>query len=239
MATSSSSQLSFLEGKNVLVFDTETTGLPDRVPGAKWGTASEYWPYNMNEKYDNARIVSIAWAFVRSYNKDVLSAEPINEYIRYPEGFSDIPTTYIHGISFEQALLKGVPMADIIENCGLADAILECDYIIAHNIMFDVHILQNELFRLGDDRDMECAMQCAMRLDKMKELGLTICTGELGKDICQLEFKSRSGKDTNRIKKFKMPKLKELHTHLMGSEHDKQHSAGGDVLAVLNCLSKM
>lgn len=235
MALSSSSKLSFLEGKNVLIFDTETTGLPDRVPGAKWGSANEYWPYNMNEKYDNARIVSIAWAFVRSYNRDTLSFELIKEYIRYPEGFTEIPTTVIHGISFEQAMLKGVPMADIIENCGLADAILECDYIIAHNIMFDVHILQNELFRLGDDR----AMECAIKLDKMKALGHTICTGEFGKDICQLEFKSRGGRDTSRVKRFKMPKLKELHMHLMGAEHNNQHAAGGDVLAVLNCLSKM
>lgn len=231
----SSSKLSFLEGKNVLIFDTETTGLPDRVPGTKWGSPSEYWPYNMNEKYANARIVSIAWAFVRSYNRDTLSTELIKEHIRYPEDFTEIPTTEIHGISFQQAQEKGVPMTDIIENCGLADAILECDYIIGHNVMFDIHILQNELFRLGNDR----AMECVVKLDKMKALGRTICTGELGKDICQLEFKSRGGKDTSRIKRFKMPKLKELHNHLIGAEHDDQHSASGDVLALLNCLSKM
>lgn len=230
-----SSQLSFLEGKNILIFDTETTGLPDRVPGTKWGSASEYWPYNMNEKYDNARIVSIAWTFVRSYNRDAISNETIKEYIRYPEGFTEIPTTEIHGISFEQAQIKGIPMSEIIDNCGLAGAILGCDYIIGHNVMFDVHILQNELFRLGTD----IAMECAIKLDKMKKIGRTICTGELGKNICQLEFKSRGGKDTSRIKRFKMPKLKELHKHLIGAEHEDQHSASGDVLALLNCLSKM
>jgi len=36
-----------------------------------------------------------------------------------------------------------------------------------------------------------------------------------------------------------MPKLKELHSHLMGVEHEEQHSACGDVRAVLNCLGKM
>ena len=235
MANANSSYLCFLEGKNVMVFDTETTGLPDKVPGAKWGSPSEYWPYHRNEKYDNARIVSIAWAFIRSYNRDTLTGETIKEYIRYPEGFTEIPTTAIHGISFEHAQSKGIPMADIIDNCGLANAILECDYVIGHNVMFDVHILQNELFRLGSDK----AMECALKLDKMKVLGRAICTGELGKEICQIEFKSRSGKDTNRVRKFKMPKLKELHNHLMGAEHEEQHSASGDVLAVLNCLSKM
>ena len=67
--------------------------------------------------------------------------------------------------------------------------------IIAHNIMFDVHILQNELFRLGDAR----AMECAMKLEKMNNLGRTICTGELGKDLCQLEFKSRYGYATTSV----------------------------------------
>jgi DNA polymerase III epsilon subunit-like protein len=229
------SKLSFLEGKNILVFDTETTGLPERVPGAQWGTAGEYWPYNMNEKYDNSRIVSIAWSFIRSYDKDILEGDSIKHYIRYPEGFTEILTTAIHGISMEQAKREGVPFADIFENCGLADAIYNADYIIAHNVMFDLHILQNELFRLGSNR----AMEIIMRLDTLKVLGRIICTGEIGKDICKIEFKSRNGKDTNRIKKFKMPKLLELHMHLFGCEHDNQHNASGDVLAVLKCLSKI
>ena len=235
MANSGFSNLYFLEGKKVMVFDTETTGLPDRVPGAIWGSPSEYWPYTMNDKYENARIVSIAWAFIHNYNKTSLASKDISEYIRYPEGFIEIPTTAIHGISFDQAQTKGIPMVDILEKCGLADAILDCDYLIGHNVMFDVHILQNELYRLGSDKSMECAL----KIDKMKALGRTICTGEIGKEICQIEYKSRSGKDTNRIKKFKMPKLKELHNHLMGAEHEYQHSASGDVRAVLNCLSKM
>ena len=124
----------------------------------------------MNEKYTNARIVSIAWVFIRSYNRDTLTGELIKEYIRYPEGFSEIPTTEIHGISFEQAQTLGIPMADILDNCGLADAILGSDYVIGHNVMFDVHILQNELFRLGSD----IAMECVLKLDKMKALGREI-----------------------------------------------------------------
>jgi DNA polymerase III epsilon subunit-like protein len=229
------SKLTFLEGKNILVFDTETTGLPERVPGAKWGTAGEYWPFHMNEKYANSRIVSIAWAFVHSYDKDILEGNPIKYYIRYPEGFTEIPTTEIHGISMEQAQREGIPFADIFENCGLADALSNADYVIAHNVMFDIHILQNELFRLGTDK----AIEIVMRLDTYKALGRVICTGEMSKDICQIEFKSRSGKDTGRIKRFKMPKLVELHTHLFGQAHNDQHNAEGDVRAVLKCLSKM
>lgn len=243
MASSNNSKISFLEGRNVFIFDTETTGLPDRVPGAKWGSAGEYWPYHMNEKYASARIVSIAWTLVRSWDKDILEAEycktgeqsKIKEYIRYPAGFDEIPTTHIHGISIEQARRDGVPLLDIFENCGLADALETADYIIGHNVIFDIHILENELYRLGCDR----AMALIQRLEGMKAIGRAICTGELGKDICQLEFKSRDGRDTARVKRFKMPKLRELHLHLWGAEHDDQHSASGDVLAVIKCLSKM
>jgi DNA polymerase III epsilon subunit-like protein len=232
------SKLGFLEGKNVFIFDTETTGLPDRVPGAKWGSAGEYWPYHMNEKYATARIVSIAWAYIPSYDKSILEGQKILEYIRMPElgwGMKEIPTEHIHGISMNRAMDNGIPWADIFENCGLADALEGADYIIGHNVMFDVHILENELFRLGTDK----AMEIVQRLEGMKAIGRVVCTGEIGKDICQLEFKSREGKDTARIKRFKMPKLKELHTHLMGVEHDDQHSASGDVRALLNCLNKM
>jgi hypothetical protein len=82
-------------------------------------------------------------------------------------------------------------------------------------------------------------MTLIQRLESMKAIGQVICTGELGKDICQLEFKSRDGRDTTRVKRFKMPKLRELHMHLWGAEYDDQHSASGDVIAVIKCLSKM
>ncbi len=229
------SKLAFLESKNVLIFDTETTGLPERVPGARWGSSSEYWPYNMNDKYRDARIVSIAWSFIEGYNSNTLASETIKECIRYPEGFTEIPTTHIHGITMEHAVENGVSILDIFEKCGLADAIGQCDYIIGHNIMFDVHILQNELFRLGTERSIEAVW----KLETMKGLSRLICTGEIGKDICKIEFKSRDGKDTARVKRFKMPKLKELHQHVMGYEHDDQHSAKGDVQALLNCLGKI
>ena len=62
-----STPLQKLNGKNIFVFDTETTGLPDRGPSG-WGS---YWSYNINDKYENARIVSIAWSALHNYNKEL------------------------------------------------------------------------------------------------------------------------------------------------------------------------
>ena len=57
--------IEFLQNKNVFVFDTETTGLPEKTQ--KWGT---YWDYSLNDKYESARIVSIAWASIKNFDKN-------------------------------------------------------------------------------------------------------------------------------------------------------------------------
>lgn len=239
MASSSSkSVIDFLDGKNVFVFDTETTGLPERVPGAKWGTANEYWNYTINEKYDKSRIVSIAWAFVQSFDKVLVGNETIQHYIRYPDGFNDIPTTNIHGISFETALRQGIPFCDIFEKCGLFDKLIHADYIVAHNVNFDVHILLNELHRLDTDN----ATNAIRHILNIMSLGRCICTGELGKDICKLEYKSKFktvAPENKKFKSYKMPKLVELYKHFYGCEFEDAHNAEGDVRALLKCLERM
>ena len=42
------SPLHKINGRNVFVFDTETTGLPESGPNG-WGS---YWSYNINDKYE-------------------------------------------------------------------------------------------------------------------------------------------------------------------------------------------
>jgi DNA polymerase III epsilon subunit-like protein len=230
------SVIGFLEGKNVFVFDTETTGLPERVPGSKWGTASEYWSYTMNNKYNNSRIVSIAWAFIQSFDKLALDGEKIHHYIRFPEGFDSIPTTHIHGISYEYAINEGTLFNDIFENCGLYDKLIHAEYIIAHNVNFDIHILLNELFRIGTQK----ALEVISHIENIMALGHCICSGELGRDLCKIEYKTKSNFFNNkRNKGYKMPKLIELYKHFYGCEFDNAHNAEGDVCALLKCLIKM
>ena len=138
-----SSVINFLNGKNIFVFDTETTGLPEKT--SKWGT---YWDYNLNEKYESARIVSIAWSTLQSFDKNNINVNQIQHHIRYPEGFDSIPTTHIHGISIENAIENGITLRNILFNHGLAKALLNANYIIAHNAKFDYNVLMNELNRI-------------------------------------------------------------------------------------------
>ena len=248
------SPLKFLEGKNIFVFDTETTGLPERCPNG-WGS---YWSYFMNEKYESSRIISIAWSTIHNFNKDKInftesttdtstdtstdtttdttSTLKIEHYLRYPEGFTEINNTHIHGIKYEDAINKGIKFNDLLVNKGLCVDILKSDYIIAHNINFDYHVVMNELYRLGT----EYAHSCMLHLSTLKAKGKCICTGEITTDICKMEFKNTSNyKGNKKVKRYKMPKLSELYVYYYGKEFENQHSADGDVKALLEIMRKL
>lgn len=270
MESNKKSVIDFLKDKNVFVFDTETTGLPAK--STKWGT---YWDYKMNDKYDSSRIVSIAWSSLVNFDKNKISINinksngndnddedknndknndknddnnyEIRHSLRYPEGFSEIPTTHIHGISLQDALTKGMPFGLILSNLGLAISLLEADYIVAHNVGFDYHVLMNELYRIVSNNEppiynslliKEKANLCIEHLTDLYNNNRVICTGQLSTNICKIEFPTKNiylGSKKN----YKMPKLSELYNYYYGCDFENAHSAEGDVKALLECLVKM
>lgn len=224
-----------LNNKSVFIFDTETTGLPERVPHTTWGTPGEYWLYSMNDKYDKSRIVSVAWSLSKQFSKLIMS-DKIHYYIRQPEGFTDIPSSHIHGITFNMAVTDGIMFNDIFEDKGLYDDLLACEYIIAHNVYFDIHILLNELYRLNTEK----AKKTIVHIQSLITLKRCICTGNINKDICKLEFNnSKYTKSNKKQKIYKMPKLSELYKYYYGTEMENAHNAEGDVIAVKKCILKM
>ena len=121
-------------------------------------------------------------------------------------------------------------------NKGLCVDILKADYIVAHNINFDYHVLMNELYRLGTEH----AKACMLHLNTLKAKGKCICTGEITTDICKMEFKTVSTyKGNKKTKRYKMPKLSELYVYYYGKEFENQHSADGDVKALLEIISRI
>ena len=244
------SVIDFLKDQNVFVFDTETTGLPEKTQ--KWGT---YWDYKLNKKYDGSRIVSIAWSQIEKFNKNniINDINNIQHHLRYPEGFKEILNTNIHGISYEDILKTGLPFSLILNNMGLAQALLDADYIVAHNVGFDYHILMNELYRIVnhnvDNIDnntnlyvsvsaKDKANLCIEHLENLKNNGKLICSGKLSTNICKISFPTSNiylGYKTT----YKMPKLCELYKYYFGFDFENAHSAAGDVKALLECLVKM
>ena len=135
---------------DVLFFDTETTGIPER--SWEWHTDFDKYPH----------VVQIAW----------LHGCKVETHIIRPDGW-EIPqeTVDVHGITTEYALEHGEPFASVvdmfIQDCH--DAGLIC----GHNIHFDTSIIKANILReLGreyyDANDVENALYKGKRIDTMR-----------------------------------------------------------------------
>lgn len=117
-----------------LIFDTETTGLPKR-----WNapiTDSENWP----------RCIQVAWQLHDAHGKLI----DHKDFIVRPDGF-DIPfeSEQIHGISTALAKNQGLPLAEVLD--AFLQALSQTQYLVGHNVGFDVNIMGAELYRLQRD----------------------------------------------------------------------------------------
>ena len=113
-----------------LIFDTETTGLPQNWKAPL--TDFDNWP----------RLVQLAWQVHDLEGKLV----DVKNYIIKPEGF-DIPfnASKIHGISTERALQEGMPLLEVLEI--FMQDIEKAKFVVGHNISFDNSIVGCEFLR--------------------------------------------------------------------------------------------
>ena len=223
--------LKHLIGKKVFIFDTETTGIPTKKPNTKWGTRDEYFDYYNHDAYNQSRIVSIAWYYTNNFSQQSLDISKVDYYIRKPDTFTEINNSHIHNITYDMAISQGLDIQIILEQHNLEQHLLECEYIIAHNVMFDIHILLNELHRINKTNIITHILHL---LDTKQ----CICSGEIGKPICKLEF--ANSKYPKRFKiNYKMPKLSEFYKIVFNKEMENAHNAKGDVQALVEILSKI
>lgn len=175
----------------ILFFDTETTGKADfRSPPDA--------PHQPRLVQFGAILLDEDWREVSSAN-----------LIIKPDGFT-IPTeaSAVHGITTELANELGV-------DCSVARHIYRrwwacADLIVAHNIQFDLLIMDGELYRAsGGQKAWGGARD-------------TFCTMRAMTPICKLP---------GPYDDYKWPKLQEAHKHCFGSEFDGAHDAMADVRA--------
>ena len=111
----------------LLIFDTETTGLPRlKIPA---NIEPNNWPH----------IVSISWVILDS---DTNQIEKRRSYIIRPINWT-IPeeSVEIHGITSEKALQDGVQLSSVVGEF-LAE---QYDVLVAHNLEFDYNVLCNAI----------------------------------------------------------------------------------------------
>lgn len=135
---------------DVLFFDTETTGVPNR--SAKWNEDFSEYPH----------IVQIAWIF----------GNVSESHIIRPDGWK-IPeeTTAIHGITNEYAREHGESFVFVIDRF-IAFA-SKAGLLCGHNIHFDTGIIKANILReLGheyyDANNVEDALYKGKRIDTMR-----------------------------------------------------------------------
>jgi DNA polymerase III epsilon subunit-like protein len=133
----------------LLVFDTETTGLPKTRESAD--KAPNNWPH----------IVSISWAIL---NTDTNIIEKQENYVVKPINWViPVESTGIHGITHEYAMQHGSNLLDVI-NAFQSETY---DGIIAHNVNFDINVLVNAIrWDLGLETPIVSKIFCSMNMSR-------------------------------------------------------------------------
>src|SRR5690554_5391210 len=118
-----------------LIFDTETTGLP-RDYKLDY-THSDNWP----------RAVQIAWQL----HDDLGNLIEAKDFLIRPEGYN-IPydAEQVHGISTELAMAAGESLSVVLKE--FEEAVNKADYIVGHNVNFDINIMSAEYYRVNPVR---------------------------------------------------------------------------------------
>jgi DNA polymerase III epsilon subunit-like protein len=236
----------------ILVFDTETSGLPPRMPGETWAKQEEYGKRLLSfpdfKKKDSAwsqhidswpHIIQLSYIF---YDSDKPSrAKIVNKYIDIPEHVEiSESSAKIHHITRES-----IAAADEVNRAEIYDALKEfmkyvkkADIIVAHNAQFDRKMIVAELLRLSEEYDIP-------EIEIMMNDAYFECSMEKTKPICQLkakyEYVDKITGEPKFFYKIKSPKLTEAYQFFFGYEPNPEmlHDAIIDVIICLRvyCIS--
>ena len=206
----------------VLVFDTETTGLPQSYNAELTDFAK--WPH----------IVQLSFLLYDTEAKVVL------EYIDYiirvgPEVIISPESIAIHQITPARSQTEGVPIVEAL--AVFEKTLIEADLIVGHNISFDKKMLMVELLRhqlpnffyfaKGSTSGSSSTSGISSRRDQYAEY----CTMKQTTELCALSAVNKTTGKTY----CKYPTLSELHEHLFKSKPNGVHNAMIDVLVCLRC----
>lgn len=225
----------------VLVFDTETTGLPPRKSKENYEDINAYYkaqPY----------IVQLSWVLVNiedtTNNIDILD---IGDYIiKLPENIK-IPneSMEIHGITNEIMYNTGVDITYVLSK--FRDTTQKCDLLVGHNIKFDYERIVVECYRNNIPMKSifcKCKSNSNQNDDEIIKLHTDIlynstnhvyiprfCTLNSSIRLCNIKAISKFGGTY-----LKKPKLVELFEKLFGCKPINLHNSLIDVLCTLRCF---
>jgi DNA polymerase III epsilon subunit-like protein len=204
----------------VLVFDTETTGLPKTKVINE--TTINSLPYIVQLSYmiydtDSNKIIKLSDNIIKIPENVELSKESIA----------------IHGIDRNKMNEKGRPVVEVLQEflCDI-DFI---DLIIAHNIDFDINMIIVEIYRCAMDTNnshiKEISLPVTVRLQYMNRY----CTMKNSMELCNIKkFSKTTGNEY-----VKFPTLTESYTKLFHEKPNNMHNALHDIYACFRCFYKL
>jgi len=207
----------------ILIFDTETTGLPQTKIISP--DTLQLWPH----------IVQFSYII---YDTDIHSiVETVDYVVKLKENII-IPedSTQIHGITNKMSSSVGVPIEEILTEFFYY--LQTVDKLIGHNVAFDINVVKVELLRLiyySDSKLLQKEIKAyKYNLHYITNFTNISCTLQDSIDLCKIPATSKYGKTY-----FKYPKLSELHQKLFDSVPNNLHNSLNDIIVTLRCFIKM
>lgn len=229
----------------ILVFDTETTSLPEKKynsfdkqkeheqkmlsvselkkEGNSWSTELEKYP----------SIIQLAYILYDTDNPS--NSKIFNKYIDIPESINiSSESQKIHGISKEK-----IGLMDLFKKASIEDSLNEfmddfneADIVVGHNVDFDRRMIVAELLRLSKEKNMPHIKEI------MKDENFE-CTQEITTPICNLKVKLQYVDPETKIPKYiykiKSTKLIEAYEHYFGYRPAGEHMHDA-IIDVVVCL---
>lgn len=177
------------------------------------------WKAPMGQVDNWPRVIQLAWMITD------IKGEPIKvrEVLIKPDGW-EIPAEPFwieHGFSTDKSMAEGTPIREVLDEF-VAD-LDACEFLVSHNMDFDHKVLGAEMIREGIS-----GRRC-----------VKICTKEAATEFCAIPFGGQRAYMSKVQKRYKWPKLEELHKKLFGRDFENKHQAGGDVQALKDCFFEL
>ena len=206
----------------ILVFDTETTGLPN----TKFLNPDtlHLWPH----------IVQFSYVIYDVIDNDIVDSKDciikLDENVTVSE-----ESTNIHGITNEMCQSKGITIQHVLN--GFFAHLKNVDMIVGHNITFDINMVKIELLRIIylnnhiSDKDRIHVKKNLHYLTNFKNI---YCTLQESIEFCDIKAVDKYGNTYT-----KWPKLLELHQKLFETIPNNLHNSFNDILVTLRCFMKL
>jgi|UniRef100_A0A6C0IMU7 DNA polymerase III epsilon subunit-like protein len=207
--------------QSIIVFDTETTGLPrSKIINSE---TLHLWPH----------VVQFSYVM---YNVGQMKMEKVKDVVvKIPETIvMSEETMNIHKITNEQTQGSPFTIEDVLNEFIEDISCNNVTAIVGHNISFDMNMLKIELLRLIQNNDIIDKSIYKKMFYEVNYTNKTYCTMKKSIDLCQIPLRRKDG-----TVYYKYPKLIELYKKIFDEEPNNLHNSLNDVLVTLRCYYMM